>query len=333
MNPPNLESDYLGLRLKSPFVVGASPLADKPETLSLLEASGAGAVVMHSLFEEQLTRESAAAGDLVDASADSFSEALSFFPSVSDYTLGPEEYLDQIASLKSTLSIPVIASLNGCTPGGWVQHAALMQEAGADALELNIYDVVTDAETDAEDVEKRLIDIVVSVRERIHIPLSVKLAPFYTSLPSLVRRLHLCGVNGVVLFNRFYQPDLDIESLSVEPRLYLSTSSELLLRLRWLAILHGKFPISLALSGGVHKASDAIKALMSGADVVQTVSLILRHGHSAFAQMLEDVSTWMTQHEYESVDQMRGALSHRHCPDPSEFERANYLRVLQLWKA
>jgi dihydroorotate dehydrogenase (fumarate) len=333
MNPPNLETEYLGLKLRSPFVVGASPLADKTDILLRLEDAGAGAVVMHSLFEEQLTSETAAAEALYEAASDSFAEALSYFPSTNDYALGPGEYLDQIAVLKKSLSIPVIASLNGCTPGGWVSHASLMQEAGADAIELNIYDVVTDAETAGSEVEQRLIDIVMNVRERIRIPLSVKLAPFYTALPSLVRRLELCGANGVVLFNRFYQPDLDIEELEVEPRLYLSTSSELLLRLRWLAILHGRTPLSLALSGGVHKHEDAVKAVMSGADTIQTVSLILRHGHGAFASLVKEFTAWMASHEYESVAQMRGSLSHRNCPDPAGFERANYLRVLQLWKA
>lgn len=331
--PPSLATDYLGLRLTTPFVIGASPLAENTETLQRLEADGAGAVVMHSLFEEQLTRETAAADELIDLPADSFGEALSYFPASSDYAVGPDEYLDRIAVLKRALSIPVIASLNGCTVGGWVSHAALMEEAGADALELNIYDVVTDLDTTSEDVERRLFDIVVAVRERITMPLCVKLAPFYTSLPNVVRRLEMVGVQGVTLFNRFYQPDLDIEELAVEPRLFLSTSSELLLRLRWLAILHGATPISLALSGGVHKCTDAVKAIMSGADAIQIVSLILRHGPGAFGALVADFTAWMAAHEYESVAQMRGCLSHRNCPDPAGFERANYLRVLQLWKA
>lgn len=329
---PSLETRYLGLRLPTPFVVGASPLADDVGVLLKLEAAGAGAVVMHSLFEEQLTRETLAADELLTAPSESFAEALSYFPSSSDYALGPDDYLDQIRTLKRALRIPVIASLNGCTPGGWVAHASLIEDAGADALELNIYDVITDPELCAEEVESRLLEIVTAVRERVRIPLSVKLAPFYTSLPDVVRRLYLCGVQGVVLFNRFYQPDLDIEELAVQPRLYLSTSSELLLRLRWLAILHGKFPISLALSGGVHKGGDAIKGLMSGADVVQVVSLILRHGPAAFGALVEEVTAWLAAHEYGSVDELRGCLSHRHCPDPSAFERANYLKVLQLWK-
>ncbi len=330
---PDISTNYLGLPLRSPFVIGASPLSDNLENLAALERAGAGAVVMHSLFEEQLTRESAAASSLVEMASDSFGEALSYFPSSSDYTLGPEEYLEQIASLKSALTIPVIASLNGHTPGGWVTHAQQMQHAGADAIELNIYDIITDEETSAIDVEKRLLDIVIAVREQVTIPLCVKLAPFYTALPSVVRQIHLCGAQGVVLFNRFYQPDLDIEELSVEPRLYLSTSSELLLRLRWLAILYGKSPISLILGGGVHKATDAIKGIMAGADAIQIVSLILRHGMGAFATMVADFQHWLDTHDYHSLTQMRGSLSHINSPNPAEFERANYLRTLQLWKA
>ncbi|MEX1118504.1 MAG: dihydroorotate dehydrogenase-like protein [Terrimicrobiaceae bacterium] len=330
---PDLSTTYLGLPLRSPFVVGASPLTDNLESLSTLESAGAGAVVMHSLFEEQLTRESAAASSLTEMTSNSYGEALSYFPASSDYTLGPDEYLEQIVSLKNALTIPVIASLNGCTPGGWVAHAEQMQHAGADAIELNIYDVITDEETSAHDVEKRLLDTVIAVREQVTIPLCVKLAPFYTSLPAVVRQIHLCGAQGVVLFNRFYQPDLDIEELSVEPRLYLSTSSELLLRLRWLAILYGKTPLSLILGGGVHKATDAIKGIMAGADAIQVVSLILRQGTGAFATLVADVTEWLQSHEYHSLTQMRGSLSHANSPNPSEFERANYLRTLQLWKS
>jgi dihydroorotate dehydrogenase (fumarate) len=330
---PNLSTNYLGLPLRSPFVIGASPLSDNLENLAVLERAGAGAVVMHSLFEEQLSRETAAASALTEMTSNSYGEALSYFPASSDYTLGPDEYLEQIANLKSALTIPVIASLNGHTPGGWVTHAGQMQGAGADAIELNIYDIITDQETSAQDVEKRLLDIVIAVREQVTIPLCVKLAPFYTALPSVVRQIHLCGAQGVVLFNRFYQPDLDIEELSVEPRLYLSTSSELLLRLRWLAILYGKSPISLILGGGVHKATDAIKGIMAGADAIQIVSLILRHGTGAFATMVADFEQWLRTHEYQSLAQMRGSLSHVNSPNPAEFERANYLRTLQLWKA
>ena len=327
-----LTTKYLGLELKSPFVIGASPLGEDVDMARHLEDCGASAIVMHSLFEEQLTGDSDALTTLTESIEDSSPEALSYFPEASDYSLGPDDYLNQIARLKSNLSIPVIASLNGRTPGGWVSHAKLMQEAGADALELNIYEVPTDITESGADIEARVLEVVAGVKEKLTIPLSVKLAPFYSSLPSLANSLHLAGVNGLVLFNRFYQPDLDIEDLAVEPKLFLSTSSELLLRLRWMAVLYGKLPVSLALSGGVHKVHDAVKAIMAGADSIQIVSLILRHGPKALETLIKEFSAWMEEHDYKDVAEMRGCLSHQNSPDPAAFERANYLRVLQLWK-
>ena len=327
-----LTTKYLGLELKSPFVIGASPLGEDVDMARHLEDCGASALVMHSLFEEQLTGDSDAMTTLTESTEDSSPEALSYFPEASDYSLGPDDYLHQIGRLKSSLSIPVIASLNGRTPGGWVSHAKLMEEAGADALELNIYEVPTDIAESGADIEARVLEVVAGVREKLTIPLSVKLAPFYSSLPSLANSLHLAGVNGLVLFNRFYQPDLDIEDLAVEPKLFLSTSSELLLRLRWMAVLYGKLPVSLALSGGVHKVHDAVKSVMAGADVIQVVSLILRHGPKALETLIKDFTAWMEEHDYNDVTEMRGCLSHKNSPDPAAFERANYLRVLQLWK-
>ena len=327
-----LTTHYLGLELKSPFVVGASPLGDDPDMAKRLEDCGASAIVMHSLFEEQLTSESAAVAALTESFEESYAEALSYFPESAEYALGPEDYLNHIARLKKRVSIPVIASLNGRTPGGWIGHAKLMEEAGADAIELNIYDVPTDQEESGPELEARVLDVISGVREKVKIPFAVKLSPFYSSLPNLAKNIHLAGANGLVLFNRFYQPDLDIEDLNVEPKLFLSTSSELLLRLRWMAILHGKSPLSLALSGGVHKVHDAIKGVMAGADVLQIVSLILRHGPQSLETLIKDFTSWMQEHEYKDVSEMRGCLSHRNSPDPSAFERANYLRVLQLWK-
>jgi len=328
----NLTTNYLGLKLKSPFVIGASPLGDDLDTARRLEDSGASALVMHSLFEEQLTGESAAMNAFAEGIAESSAEALSYFPESADYALGPEDYLNHIARLKSRLSIPVIASLNGRTPGGWVSHAKLMEEAGADALELNLYEVPTDPDESGADTEARLLEVVAGVREKLTIPLAVKLAPFYSSLPNLAKNIHLAGAGGLVLFNRFYQPDLDIEDLNVEPKIFLSTSSELLLRIRWMAVLYGKVPCSLALSGGVHKVHDAIKGIMAGADVLQIVSLVLRHGPRAVESLIKDFSAWMKDHDYNDISEMRGCLSHRNSPDPAAFERANYLRVLQLWK-
>jgi dihydroorotate dehydrogenase (fumarate) len=327
-----LTTNYLGLELKSPFVVGASPLGDSLDSAKRVEDCGASALVMHSLFEEQLTSESAAVASLTESIEESYSEALSYFPDSADYTLGPEDYLGHIARLKAHLGIPVIASLNGRTPGGWIGHAKLMEEAGADAIELNIYEVPTDMDESGADIETRVLEVVAGVREKVKIPFAVKLAPFYSSLPNLAKNIALAGANGLVLFNRFYQPDLDIEDLNVEPKLFLSTSSELLLRLRWMAVLHGKTPLSLALSGGVHKVHDAIKGVMSGADVLQVVSLILRHGPQALDVLIKDFTRWMEEHDYRDVAEMRGCLSHRNSPDPAAFERANYLRVLQLWK-
>lgn len=329
---PNLKTNYLGMQLKSPFVLGASPVSENLDQVLELEDAGASALVLHSLFEEQIVLDAAATVDRVEWASDSYAEALSYFPKLEEYSAGADEYLERISRIKSRVNLPVIGSLNGRTDGGWVRYAKLIEEAGADALELNIYDLPTDPETGAAEIEQRLCEFVRAVRDSISIPLAVKLGPFYTSLPNLVQRLELQGINGVVLFNRFYQPDLNIEELTVEPRLYLSTSNDLLLRIRWLAILHGRCRVSLALSGGVHHVQDAIKGLMAGADVLQIVSLILRHGVSAFASLVSGVEAWMSEHEYSSVQEMRGSLSHKHSPDPSELERANYLRILQLWR-
>lgn len=328
----NLVTRYLGLDLASPFIVGASPLCDDLDMVRRLEDAGASAIVMHSLFEEQLTSESAAIATLTETFEDSSAEALSYFPGSAEYSLGPEEYLNHISLLKARLGIPVIASLNGRTPGGWIRHAALMQEAGADAVELNIYEVPTSCEESSSEVESRVLDVVKGVRECLRIPLSVKLSPYYSSLPHLARQIHHAGANGLVLFNRFYQPDLNIEDLDVEPKLFLSTSSELLLRLRWMAVLFGVTPMSLALSGGVHKVHDAVKGIMAGADVLQVVSLVLRHGPQAFEALARDFCSWLCEHDYSGVAEMRGCLSHRNSPDPAAFERANYLKILQLWK-
>jgi len=330
MNPDTAVT-YLGINLRSPFVIGASPLSQEAGDLLALERAGAGAVVMHSLFEEQLSSENSAVAALAEDTEDSFSEASGFFPESCDYTLGPEQYLSHLRALKSKLAIPVIASLNGCTPGGWTGYAREIERAGADALELNIYELPGDPEVSGGEIERRLVSIVGAVREATSLPLAVKLSPFYSSIPNLALQLSgLC--QGLVLFNRFYQPDMAIEDLAVEPRLFLSTSSELNLRLRWIATLYGRLPVSLAVTGGVHSATDAVKAVMAGADIVQVVSFVLRNGIEAFGAMVRDFSGWMTAHEYSSVSEMRGALSLRNCPDPTQFGRANYLRTLQLWR-
>lgn len=327
-----LSTSYLGLPLRNPFLIGASPLVESIEKVLQLEDAGASGIVLHSLFEEQLTRDAEAAVDYLETPAESYAEALSYFPPLEDYRFGAEDYLEQIRRIKNRISIPVIGSLNGRTAGGWVDYARQMEEAGADALELNIYDMPTSPDVSGEEIETRLENIVRSVRQQVGIPLAVKLAPFYTSLPNVIKRLEACGANGVVLFNRFYQPDLNIEDLAVEPRLYLSTSSELLLRLRWMAILHGRTPLSLSLSGGIHHVQDALKGIMAGADTLQVVSLLLRQGVEALPPLISGFQQWMEEHEYANLKEMRGCLSSLNSPDPSEFERANYLRILQLWK-
>ncbi|HYU16235.1 MAG TPA: dihydroorotate dehydrogenase-like protein [Candidatus Acidoferrum sp.] len=327
----DLRTTYLGLDLSSPFMPGASPMVDDLGTVRRLEDAGAAAIVMHSLFEEQIRRERARTAHDLEAYLESFAEAASFFPRPEEFRLGPDEYLEQLRRIKQAVSIPVIASLNGVTPTGWLDHARLIEQAGADALELNVYHVATDPDEDGPSVERRVIEIVEAVRRAVRLPLAVKLSPFYTSLPSLARAIERAGVQGLVLFNRFYQPDIDPDLLEVVPRLKLSSSSELLLRIRWLAVLAGRTGLDLACSGGVHSARDAIKAVMAGATAVQTVSMLLKRGPGHLAVLLEDARTWLEQHEYESLAQARGSMSLARCPDPAAFERGNYVRILQSW--
>lgn len=328
----NLSTSYMGLDLRSPLMPGASPLVDDLDQVRRLEDAGAGAIVMHSLFEEQIDLEELGTIHGIDVHDESYAEALSYFPRPADFRLGPDQYLEQIQRIKRAVHVPVIASLNGTTPAGWLHYAQLIEQAGADALELNVYRIVTSFEETAAQVEDNLVAIVAALKEKVTIPIAVKLSPFFSALPSLAHRLVAAGANGLVLFNRFYQPDLDIESLDVLPQLHLSERSELLLRLRWLAILHGRVSVSLAATGGVHTAADAIKALMAGADVVQVVSVLLQYGANYFAKLQADLVRWMEEHGYTSVSQLRGCLSLERCPDPAAFERANYMRILQTWR-
>lgn len=328
----NLATTYLGLPLKNPVMPGASPLVDQLDKVRRLEDAGAAAVVMHSLFEEQITNDQIAEFAHTEHPAESFSEAVSYFPKMEDYALGPDRYLDRISRIKESVEIPIIASLNGVTSGGWIDYARLIQEAGADALELNVYYIATDPDEPGVAVEKRTLDILTAVRESITIPVAVKLSPFFSSPGHFAKQLDALGAAGVILFNRFYQPDIDIEELEATHRLDLSNSTELRLRLRWAAILHGHLKADIAVSGGVHTVEDIIKAIMCGASVVQVVSCLLKYGPSHIGELITGLGTWLEEHEYKSVDEMRGSMSLRHCPDPSVFERANYLRVLQLWK-
>jgi len=329
----DLKTEYLGLSLKNPVIAGASPLVDSIDNVRRLEDAGAGAVVMRSLFEEQITSEQLAEFAYTENPSESFPEATSYFPQREDYALGPDRYLNQISRLKEAVDIPVIGSLNGINLGGWVDYARLIEEAGADALELNVYYVATDPEESGKAVEKRTLDILEGVKAGTSLPVSVKLSPFFSSPAHFAKQLDALGAAGVVLFNRFYQPDIDIEELEASHRLDLSNSTELRLRLRWAAILYGHIQGSVAISGGVHSVEDIIKGIMAGADVMQVVSCLLKYGPSHIGSLVSGLSHWLEDHEYDSVAQMRGSMSLRNCPDPTVFERANYLRILQLWNA
>lgn len=327
-----LTTRYLGLELAHPFMAGASPMVDDLGLVRRLEDAGSAAIVMHSLYEEQLTGEALATHRALERVAESFTEATRFLPEPPDFALGPDEYLDQIRRIKAAVGVPVIASLNGHTPGGWLEHARLMQEAGADALELNLYALPTDLERPGETIEREAIGIVRSVVGAVRIPVAVKLSPWYSALGHFAAAVVQAGARGLVLFNRFYQADIDPEALEVRPTLRLSDSGELLPRLTWAAVLAGRIPASLAVSGGVHTALDAVKAVMAGADVVQLVSALLRDGPEQLRVVRDQFASWLAGHEYESIDQVRGSMSQLRCPDPTAYERAQYLKVLRGWK-
>ena len=329
----NLKTKYLGLDLQSPLMVGASPLANDLDMVRRLEDSGSAAITMPSLFEEQITREQFGTLYDLESGAESFAEATSYFANVDDLRLGPDLYLEQIRKVKAAVGVPVIGSLNGVTASGWLDFAKQIQQAGADALELNIYYLATSPLETAEAVERRMLEIVRTVRASVTLPLAVKLSPFFTSLAHFAKVLEGAGADAVVLFNRFYQPDLDIEELEVEPSLSLSSPSTLRLRLRWLAVLHGQLASQLTVSGGVHSAEGAIKATMAGATGVQLVSALLQNGPEYLKKVRDGMVQWMKEHENESLDQKRGSLSLLKCPNPQAFERANYMRVLAGWRA
>ena len=328
----DLSTTYLGLTLAHPLMPGASPMVDSLDMVRRLEDAGAAAIVMHSLFEEQVERAELGTVHGLIADDASSAEALSYFPDGSDFTLDPEAYLEQVRRIKNAVAVPVIASLNGATRSGWLRYAQLIQEAGADALELNLSQVVTDPRESAADVERQLLDVVRHVKWGVTIPVAVKLSPFYSSLPHLARELDAVAANGLVLFNRFYQPDIDPEMLLAVPRLHLSTPDELTLRLRWIAILYGRVEASLAASGGVHSGLDAMKAVLAGAHAVQTVSALLTHGPQHLVEMRRDLARWLERCEFTSIRHAQGELSLMRSADPDAFERGNYLRILQMWK-
>jgi dihydroorotate dehydrogenase (fumarate) len=328
----NFSTNYLGLKLSSPLVVGASPFCDNIHVARQLQDDGASAIVMRSLFEEQINLEQRALAHHTETPAESTPEAISYFPSVAEYQLTPDHYLRQIEYLKELLTIPVIASLNGHRPGGWTEYARRFEAAGADAVELNLYQLVTDPHRSAEEIEADMIETVRQVTSSVRIPVAVKLSAFHTSPANLALALEEAGAAGVVLFNRLYQPDFDLDDLEARPLLRLSDPSELLQRLRWLAIISPHLRGSLAATGGVHSSDDVVKSILAGAHVVQVVSALLRHGPRFLITLRDGLLQWMRERGYESVDELRGAMNLRRCPDPSAFERANYIRILQSWR-
>lgn len=328
----DLSTTYLGLNLKNPLVASASPLSKKLDRAKKLEDAGISAIVMYSLFEEQIIHESLELDHFLNRGADSFPEALSYLPDGGMYAIKPEKYLDQVTGLKKALKIPVIGSLNGVSKGGWTRYARKIEEAGADALELNVYYIATDLDMTSSDIEDTQVELVAEVKSAVKIPLAVKISPFVTSIPNYAKRLVEAGADGLVLFNRFYQPDFDLEELEIIHSLDLSTSSDLRLPLRWISILHGKIDTDFALTSGVHSYTDVLKSMMSGAKVAMMASNLLHSGEQVIGEILSNLETWMKEHEYESIQQMQGSMSQKSVKEPAAFERANYMKVLNSFR-
>ena len=328
----DLSTEYLGLKLAHPLIAGAGPLSDTLDGIRRLEDAGAAAIVLRSLFEEQIAREQMSEYFSLDSHAESFAEAGTYFPSSHAFALGPIEYLEHLRRAKAAVRIPVMASLNGATPGGWIDYARSMEQAGADALELNLYRLPTDPDTTGVEIERDAAEAVRAVKSAVRIPVAVKLSPFYTALANLAGRLEQAGADGLVLFNRFYQPDIDASELTAVRTLHLSDSSELRLRLHWMAILSPRVRGSLAVTGGIHTAIDVIKATMAGAHATQTVSSLLRHGPEHLRTILADLELWMYDHEWNALAPMRGNMNLARVPDPDAYERANYMLLLQSWR-
>ncbi len=327
----DLSTRYLGLELQNPLVASASPLCESLPNLRALEDQGIAAIVLPSLFEEQLLLDGKSLDIDLTRGADSFGEALTYFPDLSGYNLGPQGYLELIHRAKAAVSVPVIASLNGTSPAGWIRFARNIQQAGADALELNLYTVITDPERTAAEVESGYCELVREVKQSLLIPVAVKISPFLTAPANFARKMDAAGADALVLFNRFYQPDFDIEELEVVPRLALSQSSELLLRLHWVAILSGQVRADLAVTGGVHSAEDIIKCMMAGGRVAMMTSALLQNGIAHVGKVLEDLNHWLDEHEYETLGQMYGSMSRRSCSNPAAFDRGNYMKVLSSY--
>jgi dihydroorotate dehydrogenase (fumarate) len=327
----DLTTHYLGMKLKNPLVASASALSKKNSTVKKMEDAGISAVVMYSLFEEQITHDSLAFNYYMERGTERFAESLDYFPNLDRYNVGPDDYLERIRKNKEAVDIPVIGSLNGVSNTGWVDYAEKMEQAGADALELNVYYVPTNPELTARELEDNTVDLVRAVCTHVEIPVSVKLSPFYTALPNLAERLVNAGAQGLVLFNRFIQPDIDVESMEVDPTLHLSTSEELLLPLRWMALLFGRIDADLALTSGVHTGLDLVKAVMAGANVAMVASEFVANGVGRAAEMLAEMENWMTAYDHVSVGKMHGSMSQQHVENPAAFERGNYMKALQSY--
>ncbi len=328
----DLITTYMGLRLKHPVVPSASPLSKHVSGMRQMEDAGAAAITMYSLFEEQIDIEDLAHHHFIEQATFVSAEATAYFPKAAEYNRGPDGYLELIRHAKQAVGIPIIGSLNGVTPGGWTRYAKLIEEAGADALELNVYLIPARTNLSCGDVESTYLEILREVKAQVKIPVAMKLSPFFSAMPNMAHRLDAAGADALVLFNRFYQPDFDLEELTVTPNLVLSRPVEMRLPLRWIAILYGNVKASLALTTGVHTSQDVLKAIMAGADVANVASVLLEEGVGAISELINGVGIWMEEHEYESVAQMKGALSQRNVAEPAAFERANYMKVLGSWR-
>jgi len=325
----DLSTRYLGLKLRTPLVASASPLSQEISSIRQLEDAGASAIVLYSLFEEQLKLESLELDFYLTEGTESYAESLQYFPQPSEFHLGPDDYLEHIRKAKAAVKIPIIASLNGSSVGGWIQYATQIEEAGADALECNIYSIVTDPDLSSAQVEEHYLDIIKAVKSAVHIPVAIKLSPFFTNFANMARHIDATGTDGLVLFNRFYQPDIDLEALELTPHVLLSTPQAMRLPLTWIGILHGRIKASLAATSGVHGPEDVVKLLMVGADVTMLCSTLLRNGINHLRSIEQGVRRWLESHEYVSVAEMRGSMSQARCPDPSAFERAQYMKAVK----
>ena len=328
----DLTTTYMGLTLKNPIVPSSSPLSEKVDSIRRLEDAGAAAVVMYSLFEEQINLESQQLDHYLDYNDEAYAEALGYFPDWLDFKIGPDEYLELIREAKEAVDIPIIGSLNGVSTGGWIEYAKKIEAAGADGLELNVYYLPTHAELDSEEVEDLYIDVLRDVKASVSIPVAMKLSPFFSATANMASRLADAGADALVLFNRFYQPDFDLDALEVVPRLTLSSSYEMRLPLRWVAILYGRVPVDFAITSGVHTSVDVLKGVMAGAKVTMMASELLQNGVGRVTAILDEIVAWMTEHEYDSISQMQGSMSQQHVAEPAAFERANYMKVLASWR-